>query len=735
MGKTLERDLGIYSVLAISIGAMVGSGIFILPALAIDIAGPAVILAYVIAGVLVLPAALSKSEMATAMPESGGTYLFIERGMGPLLGTVAGIGTWFSLSFKGALALVGGVPYLLLLFDVSSSVVTPVALALAALLVLVNLVGAKQTGRLQVVIVVLMLAALVWFVLGGTPSVQPANYQPFFSGGVGGLLAATGLIFVSYAGVTKIASVAEEVENPGRNIPLGILGSLVFTTLLYTLIVAVMVGVTDRGALAASSTPMALAAEATLGTPGIVAVVLAAILALVSTANAGVLSSSRYPFAMSRDNLVPPSLATISDRFGTPSTSITLTGVVLLLLIAFVPLLEIAKLASAFQLLVFVLINVAVIAFREGHVEYEPSFDSPLYPWMQLFGAVSGLVLLTQMGTVPLVGAVVLVGAGVTWYYVYAHGRVDREGAAIDAVRQEVAQNAVDRTQETIGSTADEYRVLVALPNEISKDRERSLVRVAADLARGRDGRVIVSRFDEVPDQVPLAHASEIQSPADVQFERQTTELGDDFDVTVDCGTIVSHDTKHAVVNYADHSGADMVLMEQPDRSASVRERLLGNDIDWILRHATCEVALFEDRGLDDIETVELLTSEGPYDPTKVAVADALASQAGAEIHLSHESDAGASAAQETSLREYKSQIAELCSVPVKTGGLVSDGGDIPAKTGEILILSVEDEAAARVGRGGNTIVDNWEGSVLAVHGRDSMRRSRIARALDRWVF
>ncbi|PSP22143.1 amino acid transporter, partial [Halobacteriales archaeon QH_10_65_19] len=117
MGKKLERDLGLPSVMAISIGAMVGSGIFILPGEAMKFAGPAVVLAYLLAAVLVLPAALSKSEMATAMPESGGTYLYVERGMGPLLGTVAGVGTWFSLAFKGGLALVGGAPYLVYFLD------------------------------------------------------------------------------------------------------------------------------------------------------------------------------------------------------------------------------------------------------------------------------------------------------------------------------------------------------------------------------------------------------------------------------------------------------------------------------------------------------------------------------------------------------------------------------------------------------------------------------------------
>jgi amino acid transporter len=286
--KTLERDLGLGAVFAISVGAMIGSGIFILPALALDIAGPAVILAYLLAGLLVVPAALSKSEMATAMPEAGGTYIYIERGMGPLLGTVAGVGTWFSLSFKSALALVGGVPYLVLLFDLP---VKPVALGLAAFLVVVNLLGAKQTGRLQTIIVSVMLLALGWFVAGSAGKVQQTNYQDFFAGGWEGLLAATGLVFVSYAGVTKVASVAEEVEDPGRNIPLGILGSLAFTTLLYVGIVAVMVGATQAGSVAGSATPVAVVAEVTLGNWGVYAVIGAALLALVSTANAGILSS------------------------------------------------------------------------------------------------------------------------------------------------------------------------------------------------------------------------------------------------------------------------------------------------------------------------------------------------------------------------------------------------------------------------------------------------------------
>jgi amino acid transporter len=666
--KELQRDLGLLSVLAISIGAMIGSGIFILPALALEIAGPAVIVAYLLAGLLVVPAALSKSEMATAMPEAGGTYIYIERAMGPLLGTVAGVGTWFSLSFKGALALVGGVPYLLLLFDLP---LQPVALGLAGVLILVNLVGAKQTGRLQLAIVVVMLAALGWFAAGSAPSVQSANYAGFFDSGVGGLLAATGLVFVSYAGVTKIASVAEEVENPDRNIPLGILGSLVFTTLLYVGIVAVLVGVTDPGSVAGSLTPVAVAAEATLGQFGVVAVILAAILALVSTANAGILSSSRYPFAMSRDKLAPPSLSTISDRFGTPTASITLTGAVLLVLIAFVPILEIAKLASAFQIMVFALINVAVVAFREGSTEYDPAFRSPLYPYVQVFGVVTGVLLLTQMGVVALAGAVLITVGSVVWYLGYVRPRVSREGAARDAIRRQVGRESLT----AVGSTRDAatHEVLVAFTKEIDERRERALVALAADLVREDGGRVVAVRFEEIPDQAPLTENATVQSTADVSFESRMAALSTELGVEIEGDEIVSHDTKHAVVNVAAERGVDTVVAEhEPLR---LRSRLVGDPVDWIVRHAPCDVLLVDNLGYDAPARVAVSGVNAPYPPLAVTVAESVADANNGHISLWYPDGGDSSDQQRRTIAEYQTELSAMLDVPVRSESIRTDGG------------------------------------------------------------
>jgi APA family basic amino acid/polyamine antiporter len=433
----LERDLGLYATVTISMGAMIGSGIFVLPALGFTKAGPAVILAYVLAGLVVLPAALSKAEMATAMPESGGTYLYIDRAMGPLAGTIAGIGAWFSLVFKSSFALVGLGAYLLLLVPLSGGLVKAVALGLAALIVVLNVVGTEQSGKAQSIIVTAVVLALAAYVFNAGFVADPARFEGFTAKGSGGVVTAAAFVFVSYAGVTKIASVAEEIEDPDRNLPRGILISMGVMMLLYTLVVAAVVGLNDSAVLSTSGpgggpslTPMADGAASLFGGLGVAVVALVAVLALTSMANAGVLASSRFPLAMSRDSLAPNRLARVSTRFKTPRNAIVLTGVLLLGLIAFVPVVELAKLASAFQILVFAIINVALIVFRTSGVEsYQPSFRSPGYPYVQVVGLVGGLALLTQMGTLPILGAAGLIVGGVAWYLFYGRSRTDREGA------------------------------------------------------------------------------------------------------------------------------------------------------------------------------------------------------------------------------------------------------------------------------------------------------------------
>jgi amino acid transporter len=656
--------------------------------------------------------------------------------MGPLLGSIAGLGTWFSLSFKGALALVGGAPYIVLLLDVPPNVL---ALGIAGALIVVNLAGVKQTGRFQVAMVTVMLAVMAWFSVESAGSVDIAQFDGFFEGGISGLLGATGFVYVSYAGVTKVASIAEEIEDPDRNIPLGMLGSLGVTTLLYVLIVFVIVGAAPAGELAGSVTPVADVAGSTLVQWGVIAVVLAAVLALVSTANAGLLSASRYPFAMSRDQLAPAALQHVSDRFDTPTTAITLTGAVMLAMIAFVPIDDIAKLGSAFKILVFILVNVALVAFREGSSEgYEPSFRDPFYPWSQAVGVTGGLALLTQMGAVPLVGAAVILSIGFLWYLGFVRTRVQREGVARQSVRERVSDRVVERTRAAFYERADGTDVTVVVSQDADPKREDALVQMGATLARRRDGSVTVVRFDVVPSQLPLGSAAEIQSPDDLEFEQRMEQFQAELDVPLEFGEIVSHDTRHAVVNFVRHHETDLLLMEGDPVGA--RSWMAGDDVEWVVRHTPCDLLLVTPTRYNEVRRIALITDDGPFDPIKVEIADALAQALGARIDMVHALPSSATEEQRATIRNYHDELVALCTVPVESHFLAHRSPQAIAATiadDDLIVVGSDESLWNRVfdRRQSRRIVETFDGASIVVHPHQERTPGPLRRLIERVAF
>ena len=658
--KSLERDLGLWSVIAISIGAMMGSGIFILPGLAYLEAGPAVIVAFMISGFLVLPAALAKCEMATAMPESGGTYIYIERSMGPMMGTIAGLGNWFSLSFKGALALVGGAPYI---HYVTGLPITPLALGIGLALIIINVAGVRQTGVIQITLVALMGVVLAWFVGGSAESINTEHYSDFFAEGIWGIIAAAGMVYVSFAGVSTIASVAEEVENPDRNLPLGIILSFIITLLLYAGIVAVVVGVLPPDMLAGTETSVAEVADLVMGDIALYAVVAAAVLALISTANAGILSSSRYPFAMSRDRLVPEIFAEVHPKTNTPAKSIIITGAVVLLLV-FVPIIEIAKLASAFQILVFAFENMALIAFRNSDYKgYEPSFRAPGYPWFQWVGIIGGGVLIVTMGWVPIIGAIVIIGGSILWFWWYTDKDLDREGSARQALRERVKDDALSATGHVMELDEEPYLVMVALSSAISGRRGRVLLRIAAHMAKKQNGRISMVWFESVPTQAPLHAMAQSETKAQKAFEQEIQDLADKIDVPTTSEIVVTHNRKRAIVNKARREGAGMLLLELSEGEAGFRP--FWSTTGWIQRKAPCDVLLFRDRGLEAVNKIYVLAEHGLYDPFQLKVADAMAVESEAEVVILYGFAAESTSPQRKTVEEYFNKLEKGFDAPL----------------------------------------------------------------------
>jgi APA family basic amino acid/polyamine antiporter len=426
--ERLKKELGLLDVYALATGTTLSAGFFLLPGLAAEGAGPALPLAYVIAAVPLVPAIFSNIELATAMPRAGGIYYFIDRSLGPLMGTISGLGTWLALALKAAFALIGMGAYINLFLP--NLDLFYLAIACALLFAAVNLRGARRAGRFQTTMVFGLLLLLTWF-MGGIFHVRGEAFADFFRTGGGSLFATAGMVYISYVGITNVASISEEIKDPGRNLPLGVFLSLVTALLVYVVGTTVMVGVIPTDDLVGDMTPAATAAFVLAGDVGKGLMVIAALLAFSSVANAAILSASRYPLAMSRDRMVPQFFGKLNGN-NVPSNGVFVTvGLILAFLIFFEPI-KIAKLASAFQLLLFSLNCLAVIVMRESRLDaYDPIFRSPLYPGMQIAGIVLPFGLIVAMGWLPVLFTIGLIIASVAWYVWYAHGRVERRGAVL----------------------------------------------------------------------------------------------------------------------------------------------------------------------------------------------------------------------------------------------------------------------------------------------------------------
>ena len=428
--KLLKKELGLFDVYVIATGTTLSSGFFLLPGLAAVGAGPGMPLSYLLAGLLLVPGLVSMMELATAMPRSGGVYYFLDRSMGPLMGTVGGFGTWIAVALKAAFALVGIGAYLRLFLPELN--IGPIAVTFAVLFGFVNVMGAKKSTLFQGFMVVGLLAILAWFTGAGLLQLEPANLAGMFGQAPASIVSTAGIVIVSYMGLTQVASVAEEVRNPERNLPLGMFLAFGTAILVYSVGTAVMVGVVSADVLAQDGgdlTPVATVANVLVGRWGMILVTVAAVLGFSSVANAGILAASRYPLAMSRDNVIPRFFSKLHPR-GTPVYAIYITVALILAFVLLFDPLKIAKLAGAFLLMMFGLSCLAVIVMRESHIEsYDPGYRSPFYPWLHLMGVLAPVWVVMEMGLLPSLFTGGLITFGAIWYTYYARDRVDREGA------------------------------------------------------------------------------------------------------------------------------------------------------------------------------------------------------------------------------------------------------------------------------------------------------------------
>ncbi|MCK5563620.1 MAG: amino acid permease [Planctomycetes bacterium] len=474
----LKKTLGTADVFCVAAGSMISSGLFVLPAIAFSKAGPAMTLSYAIASLLILSSALSKAELTTAMPKAGGTYFYVERSLGPVGGLFSGAASWFSLALKSAFAIVGIAIILGILIEkltgykLNNFQFKAIAAVCCAFFTILNIVSVKHTTRLQVWLVTALLLILGIFIYMGTKVVQPIHFSGFMDKGFSTVLATSGLVFVSFGGLTKVASIAEEVKHPSRNLPRGMLLSWLVVSLLYIGVTIVTTGILTAEEFSSSYAPISLAAQKIGGTFGFIALTIAAMTAFITTANGGILAASRAPLAMSRDRLIPEKLSVIGKKFHTPHLSIMLTGGFMIAAIIFLDIESLVKIASTLMIILFILDNASVIIMRESKIQsYRPRFKSPLYPYMHIVTILVYTALLVDMGKLTLLATAAFIILSAAWFLLYSFRKTNRASAIMHIVQRVTAKDLKTVTLE------NELRDILIERDEIIADRFDELVK------------------------------------------------------------------------------------------------------------------------------------------------------------------------------------------------------------------------------------------------------------------
>jgi len=472
-----KRVVGYKSVVGMALAVMIGS-VLILPGPGVDITGSSLFLAICASGVCILPAALSMSEMATALPVSGGEYVFLAKAFGPMVGTIAGIGLWFTVITKGSFGLAGFVSYILpLVGSLEEWQEKVMGIGILILITALNLAGTKKLKVIQkwatlTGFVVLIIVTLVSF---KDFDRKVFNEEPLFLNGAGGFIEATAFVYIGYAGLKKVAALASEIKKPGKTLPKAILTSLFVMTPFFAVATLAMSGIIKTKYLKKDYAPFHTLAEETLGKVMSSIVAVLCIVSMVSMANVSLVAISRFPYAMARDGLLPKTIGLVWKKTNAPWVSILIASGVMAICILFLPIKRIAKLGSSFMLICDSMTNASCMVYR-SHMEgsqkwYRPKFYSPFYPWTPIFGIITELVMLSFLGYEGLFAVLAIVGLGAGIYLLYGRSHARFNGVmSLDKKLGIGPTNVKPLTHDELEETHKHHHAIVVTAHELDEE-------------------------------------------------------------------------------------------------------------------------------------------------------------------------------------------------------------------------------------------------------------------------
>ena len=444
-GTRLNRAVGALDLTALGIGAIIGTGIFVIIGEAIAESGPALVISFLLAGITCVFSALAYAELASSLPVSGSAYTYAYATMGEVLAWIIGWDLILEYGVSVAAVAVGWGSYFTTLLDslfgitLSDSITLPpgdggdvnvpaflLVLAVAALLIS----GVRQSARSNTVMVITKLAVLVFFIVAAATAFNGDHFSDFAPNGFGGVETAAALIFFAYIGFDAVSTGSEETDNPQRNLPIAIIGSLVIATILYILVSVAAVGALPADQLAGDDSPLATALSEGAGLAwGADIVSFGALVAITSVVLTILYGQTRVAYSMCRDGLMPERLGAIWEKTRTPVVLTLVFAIPVAILAAFVPLKKIAELVNIGTLFAFFIVNIAVIWLRRTKPDMERGFRVPLVPVFPLIGAALCVYLMTKLPTETWVrfGVWLLLGLVIYVAYGYRHSRLRRD--------------------------------------------------------------------------------------------------------------------------------------------------------------------------------------------------------------------------------------------------------------------------------------------------------------------
>mgnify|MGYP002760169266 FL=1 len=591
-------------------GTMIGAGIFILPAIAAEGAGPASSISFGIAGFVALLAALSLAELATGMPISGGSYHYVNRGLGSFFGSIVGWGMWTGLMFASAFYMVGFGQYIVesVGFLDGRALIVLIGILGLGLIVGMNYYGTEESSGAQNLMIGTEFLIVLIYTGVGLFFIETANLVDFAPTGPSGIVATTGTVFVTFLGFEIIATVAGEIKKPGKLIPLTMVLSVVGVTILYMIIMIVSTGVIPYQELGGSLVPVADVAVVFLGLIGVVAIVFAAVIAAISSSNSSILAASRVLFAMGRDNLMSDWLNATHDRFHTPHRAIIATGGVTAGLIgigleveAIVALL--AEVASFSFLVTYGLVHVSLVVFRRADPPaYDPDFAVPglLYPIVPILGVALSVFVIAQMTRPVQIVGTGIVALGAIWYVVYARSN-DVESGLL---------------REALPGDESAYTVLVPVVNP---QTQRGLLELAATTAAANadDGRaelVVLNVLRVAGDDRQNVEADRLEHQRDLLETARSTVA--EMDVSLRTRALIGQDVGETILEEVKSEDADQVVVGWRGSFAG-GEYAFGSNLDPVLTDAPADVTLAS-LGQLPVGNVTALVGDGPNTPVAV---------------------------------------------------------------------------------------------------------------------